>query len=153
ARALSRLAVAAYAAVACDICPVSFSGSADRRLGSSDQVKRERERDSGTRRSAMANNIPHRGKTRFVRQSGRLFPTLEWEKKEMNSGHKSLQDLLDNTPELVDYFYNDTVPLHVYRSGRNPVPPEFTNWRDEQRAWRETALLFHFSYHMPESFI
>ena len=67
--------------------------------------------------------------------------------------HRSLQDLMDGTSDLVDYFYNDTVPLHVYRSGRNPVPQEFTNWRDEQRAWRETALLFHFSYHMPESFI
>ena len=65
----------------------------------------------------------------------------------------SLQDFLDSTPDLVGHFYNDTVPLHVYRSGRNPVPQEFTNWRDEQRAWRETALLFHFSYHMPESFI
>jgi glycine cleavage system aminomethyltransferase T len=67
--------------------------------------------------------------------------------------HRSLQDLLDSTPNLVDYFHNDTVSAHVYRSGFNPVPQEFTNWRDEQRAWRETALLFHFSYHMPESFI
>lgn len=66
---------------------------------------------------------------------------------------RSLQDFLDETPELVAHFYNDTVPPHIYRSGRNPIPPEFTNWRDEQRAWRETALLFHFSYHMPETFI
>jgi len=30
------------------------------------------------------------------------------------------------------------------------VPPEFTNWRDEQRAWRETAVLFDQSHHMAE---
>jgi syringate O-demethylase len=28
------------------------------------------------------------------------------------------------------------------------VPPEFTNWRDEQRAWQETCVLFNLSYHM-----
>jgi len=28
------------------------------------------------------------------------------------------------------------------------VPPEFTNWRDEQRAWQTTCVLFNLSYHM-----
>jgi vanillate/3-O-methylgallate O-demethylase len=30
------------------------------------------------------------------------------------------------------------------------VPPEFTNWRDEQRAWREGCALFDLSYHLTE---
>jgi vanillate/3-O-methylgallate O-demethylase len=30
------------------------------------------------------------------------------------------------------------------------VAPEFNNWRDEQRAWRETAVLFDQSHHMAE---
>jgi vanillate/3-O-methylgallate O-demethylase len=30
------------------------------------------------------------------------------------------------------------------------VPGEFSNWRDEQRAWRETAVLFDQSHHMAE---
>lgn len=30
------------------------------------------------------------------------------------------------------------------------VTPEFQNWRDEQRAWRETAVLFDQSHHMDE---
>ncbi len=30
------------------------------------------------------------------------------------------------------------------------VPPEFTNWRDEQQAWQETCVLFNQSYHMAE---
>ena len=30
------------------------------------------------------------------------------------------------------------------------VPSEFTNWRDEQRAWRESVVLFDQSHHMAE---
>lgn len=30
------------------------------------------------------------------------------------------------------------------------IPPEFTNWRDEQRAWHESVVLFEQSYHMTE---
>ncbi len=30
------------------------------------------------------------------------------------------------------------------------IPPEFTNWRDEQRAWKEGVALLELSYHMAE---
>lgn len=30
------------------------------------------------------------------------------------------------------------------------IPAEFTNWRDEQRAWHESVVLFEQSYHMTE---
>ncbi len=30
------------------------------------------------------------------------------------------------------------------------IPPEFTNWRDEQRAWKESVVLFEQSFHMTE---
>src|ERR1041385_3901140 len=33
------------------------------------------------------------------------------------------------------------------------VPSEFSNWRDEQRAWRETCVLFNQSYHMADMWI
>jgi vanillate/3-O-methylgallate O-demethylase len=33
------------------------------------------------------------------------------------------------------------------------VAPEFTNWRDEQRAWRETCVLFDQSHHMVDIYI
>ena len=33
------------------------------------------------------------------------------------------------------------------------VPAEFSNWRDEQRAWRETCVLFNQSYHMADMWI
>ena len=31
-----------------------------------------------------------------------------------------------------------------------PVTPEFTNWRDEQMAWRSNAVLFDQSHHMAD---
>lgn len=66
----------------------------------------------------------------------------------------SLQDLLDKTPDLVSYFYNDTRSPHAMAApGGAPLPPEFTTWQEEQRAWRESVLLFDQSYHMPESFL
>ena len=30
------------------------------------------------------------------------------------------------------------------------IPPEFSNWRDEQRAWKESVVMFEQSYHMTE---
>ena len=67
---------------------------------------------------------------------------------------RSLQDLMDATPDLVDYFRNDTTaPHNRNRPGPSPVPAEYSNWRDEQHAWRETAVLFDQSHHMPELFL
>ena len=34
-----------------------------------------------------------------------------------------------------------------------PIQSEFTNWRDEQEAWRKTAVLFDQSYHMTDHYI
>jgi len=31
------------------------------------------------------------------------------------------------------------------------IAPEFTNWRDEQRAWKESVVMFEQSYHMTET--
>ncbi|HEX4832855.1 MAG TPA: hypothetical protein VH478_17365 [Trebonia sp.] len=66
----------------------------------------------------------------------------------------SLQELIDATPDLAGYLYNDTPGPHSRaRAGLTPVPAEFSNWRDEQRAWRETAVLFDQSHHMPELYV
>lgn len=66
----------------------------------------------------------------------------------------SLQELIDATPDLAAYLYNDTPGPHSRaRAGLSPVPAEFSNWRDEQRAWRETAVLFDQSHHMPELYV
>jgi vanillate/3-O-methylgallate O-demethylase len=46
-------------------------------------------------------------------------------------------------------------PVHMLRNARQgayefPMPGEFSNWRDEQRAWRTTAVLFNQSFHMTD---
>ena len=58
----------------------------------------------------------------------------------------SLQSLLDGAGDLVHFLRNQQVGPNVYPG----VPGEFSNWRDEQRAWNETAVLFNQSYHMAE---
>jgi syringate O-demethylase len=42
--------------------------------------------------------------------------------------------------------YNQQTGPNVYPG----VPPEFTNWRDEQKAWQKSAVLFNQSYHMAD---
>lgn len=59
---------------------------------------------------------------------------------------KSLEDVLGATGNPVQMLRNSQIGAYVYPV----VPPEFSNWRDEQRAWRETAVLFDQSHHMAE---
>lgn len=57
---------------------------------------------------------------------------------------RSLQDLLTDVENPVELLRNSQTGPNVYPG----VPPEFTNWRDEQRAWQETCVLFDQSFHM-----
>jgi vanillate/3-O-methylgallate O-demethylase len=74
----------------------------------------------------------------------------------MNDGKQvgSLEDLINSVPNLAEHFYRNAVAPHSRnRPGASPVPAEYTNWRDEQHAWRERAVLFDQSHHMPELFL
>ncbi len=62
---------------------------------------------------------------------------------------QSLAELVRNESDLVSYFRNSRIGAYVYPV----VPTEFSNWRDEQRAWREAAVLFDQSHHMVDLFI
>ena len=62
---------------------------------------------------------------------------------------QSLEDLLNATGDPVRMMRNSQIGAYVYPV----VPTEFSNWRDEQRAWRETAVLFDQSHHMVDLFI
>ncbi|HLH66774.1 MAG TPA: hypothetical protein VKV27_13835 [Solirubrobacteraceae bacterium] len=57
---------------------------------------------------------------------------------------RSLQDLLDEAPSIVQMLRDSQIGAYVYPV----VPYEFTNWRREQRAWRETCVLYDQSHHM-----
>jgi vanillate/3-O-methylgallate O-demethylase len=66
----------------------------------------------------------------------------------------NLADFVESKADLVDYFRNDTLASHPRaRGGLTPVPLEQSNWVDEQRAWRHSAVLFDQSHHMPELFL
>jgi len=64
-------------------------------------------------------------------------------------GHESVQDLLDRVGNPADLLRNSKIGAYIYPV----VPPEFTNWRDEQRGWRETCVLFDQSHHMVEQYL
>lgn len=69
----------------------------------------------------------------------------------------NLQALMDTTPSFVDHLYSNrkgsVVRDAVLRQPTQFVLPEFTNWRDEQRAWRNDVALYDQSYHMTTTFI
>ena len=62
---------------------------------------------------------------------------------------QSLENLLQTAGNPVKLLRNSQIGAYVYPV----VPSEFTNWRDEQRAWRETAVLFDQSHHMAEMLV
>jgi vanillate/3-O-methylgallate O-demethylase len=58
----------------------------------------------------------------------------------------SLNDAMKQWATPVEMLRNSKAGMYVYPV----VTPEFRNWRDEQRAWRDTAVLFDQSHHMDE---
>jgi vanillate/3-O-methylgallate O-demethylase len=61
----------------------------------------------------------------------------------------NLQDVLDSSGNTVELLRNSQIGAYIYPV----VPYEFSNWRREQKAWRETAVLFDQSHHMFNLFI
>lgn len=57
---------------------------------------------------------------------------------------ENLEELLNSTGNIVEMLRDAPVGPNVYPG----VPPEFSNWRDEQEAWQKTCALFDLSYHM-----
>jgi vanillate/3-O-methylgallate O-demethylase len=58
----------------------------------------------------------------------------------------SLSTLISQQKSPVDMLRNSAIGMYVYPV----VAPEFTNWRDEQGAWRNSAVLFDQTHHMDE---
>ena len=58
----------------------------------------------------------------------------------------SLEEKLQAARSPVDLARNSQIGPYVYPA----VPSEFSNWRDEQVAWRETCALFDQSHHMTD---
>ncbi len=59
---------------------------------------------------------------------------------------RSLENALAGWPSPAEMLRNS-------QTGPNPypgVPPEYSNWRDEQEAWQKACVLFNQSYHMAD---
>ena len=70
---------------------------------------------------------------------------------------QSLQDVVDSVPNLVDHLYSNrkgsVLKDAVLRQPTEFVAPEFTTWRDEQRAWREGIAFYDQSFHMTTTYL
>jgi vanillate/3-O-methylgallate O-demethylase len=67
----------------------------------------------------------------------------------LTMAHANLEELLQAVGDPVEHARNSQIGPYVYPA----VAAEFSNWRDEQVAWRETAALFDQSHHMTDLYI
>jgi vanillate/3-O-methylgallate O-demethylase len=63
--------------------------------------------------------------------------------------YKNLEEKLQAAGNTVKMLRNSQIGAYVYPV----VAPEFTNWRDEQRAWAETCVLYDQSHHMVNLYV
>ncbi len=63
--------------------------------------------------------------------------------------YQSLEEALQSVKSPVELLRNSQIGPYAFPVVRH----EFTNWRDEQRAWRETCALFDQSHHMTDLYV
>ena len=63
--------------------------------------------------------------------------------------YRSLEEKLEAVGSSVEMVRNSQIGPYVYPA----VPSEFSNWMDEQVAWRETAALFDQTHHMTDLYV
>jgi len=63
--------------------------------------------------------------------------------------HRNLEEALGSVRNPVELLRNSQIGPYAFPV----VPSEFTNWRDEQRSWRETCALFDQSHHMTDLYV
>jgi vanillate/3-O-methylgallate O-demethylase len=64
-------------------------------------------------------------------------------------GYHSLEDVLQTVRNPVELLRNSRIGPYAFPV----VRAEFTNWRDEQRAWQEACALFDQSHHMTDLYV
>lgn len=62
---------------------------------------------------------------------------------------QSLEDVLQASANPVERLRNSQIGPYAFPV----VRPEFTNWRDEQRAWKESCALLDQSHHMTDLYV
>jgi vanillate/3-O-methylgallate O-demethylase len=63
-------------------------------------------------------------------------------------GRVSLEAAIATAGSPVELLRSSPARPHTF-----PVPPEFTNWRSEQHAWRTSCVLFDQSHHMTDLYL
>src|ERR1700739_700363 len=63
--------------------------------------------------------------------------------------YRNLEELLQTVGSPVKLLRNSQIGPYAFPV----VRPEFSNWRDEQRAWKETCALFDQSHHMTDLYV
>ena len=63
--------------------------------------------------------------------------------------YRSLEEVLQAVGSPVKLLRNSQIGPYAFPV----VRPEFSNWRDEQRAWKETCALFDQSHHMTDLYV
>ena len=63
--------------------------------------------------------------------------------------HRNLEELLQATGNAVNMLRNSQIGPYAFPVVRS----EFSNWRDEQRAWKETCALLDQSHHMTDLYV
>jgi vanillate/3-O-methylgallate O-demethylase len=63
--------------------------------------------------------------------------------------NRNLEEIIKSIGNPVELLRNSQIGPYAFPV----VKPEFTNWRDEQRAWRETCALFDQSHHMTDLYV
>ena len=63
--------------------------------------------------------------------------------------YQNLEEALQTVGSPVELLRNSQIGPYAFPV----VPVEFTNWRDEQRSWRDTCALFDQSHHMTDLYI
>src|SRR5450631_4145582 len=61
---------------------------------------------------------------------------------------KTLEQKIQECGNSVNMLRNSQAGPYVF-----PIAAEFSNWRDEQEAWRKTAVLFDQSHHMTDLYV
>lgn len=76
-------------------------------------------------------------------------PFAKQEELPTTMSYRSLEDALETAGSPVNLLRNSQIGPYAFPVVRS----EFTNWRDEQRAWKETCALLDQSHHMTDLYV